>query len=197
MTKSTGQRIRGRNLLGATFGRWQVISSAPRDRLDFVRWTCRCECGTIRDVNETSLIRGVSRSCGCYTREVLSQRQTHGESHKTKLYACWRHMLSRCENPNVSEYPHYGGRGITVCERWHSFENFRDDMPPHPGDGYSIDRIDNDLGYYPANCRWATRSQQQYNQGKRVCSVCGKMSPSGAGLSLHMRKAHIEEAACQ
>lgn len=189
MTKSRGLRFRNRNLLNQTFGRWTVIDKAPRDKHGFVRWICRCVCGTVKGVNESTLVRGTSTSCGCLTLEVLSARGRHWDS-KSRLYRCWRHLRSRCENKNVSEYKNYGGRGITVCERWQSYDNFKADMGEHPGPGYSIDRIDNDGNYEPSNCRWATRSQQSSNQQKKVCHICGVICKSGAGLSLHTRKMH-------
>lgn len=191
MTRSTGQRIHNRDLTGSTFGRWAVIEAAPRDKHGFACWVCRCQCGTVKSVNENTLIRGTSTSCGCLTKEVNSQRRTHGESHKTRLNRCWQLMRRRCNNPNSSEYPYYGARGIKVCARWDQYENFRDDMGEHPGEGYSIDRIDNDGGYEPGNCRWATRSQQTSNQGERSCPTCGKMCESGAGLKLHERIHHV------
>lgn len=188
MTRSTGQRFRNRDLAGSTFGRWTVFERAPKDKHGSTCWLCQCACGTVKIVNENALIRGASTSCGCLTREITSRRMTtHGESHKTRLYRCWKLMRRRCNNPNSIEYPHYGARGIAVCQRWGRYENFRADMGEHPGDGYSLDRIDNDGGYEPGNCRWATRTQQMENQGKRPCPTCGKVCGSGAGLKQHER----------
>lgn len=190
MTRSTGKRIHNRDLAGQQFGRWTVIERAERDKHRFACWLCRCQCGTIKSVNENTLVRGKSTSCGCLTKEANSQRGTHGESHKTRLYRCWQLMRRRCNNPNSTEYHYYGARGITVCARWEKYEHFRDDMGDHPGDGYSIDRIDNDRGYEPDNCRWATRSQQSSNQRKQSCPACGKVCNSGAGLKQHERIHH-------
>lgn len=81
------------------------------------------------------------------------------------FYSVWQDMLRRCNNPNFKQWKHYGGRGITVCDRWkNSYHAFYEDMGPKPASHYSLDRIDNDLGYFPANCQWATRKRQQRNQ---------------------------------
>jgi hypothetical protein len=101
----------------------------------------------------------------------------HGLS-KTDVYRIWRHMRSRCENPNVPEFFHYGGRGIAVCERWKQFEAFLQDVGPRPGPEFTIDRIDNNRGYEPGNCRWATWKQQQRNRRSNVIySYAGITAP--------------------
>lgn len=143
---------------GAVFGRWTVLALAPRDQWvgRSAHWLCRCECGTQRAVRGPDLRHGRSTQCSsCVNR-------THGGSQLPE-FCVWHSMLQRCCNPRLANYKNYGGRGITVCERWLEFANFLEDMGDRPSAKHSIDRIDNDKGYSKENCRWATQSQQRRN----------------------------------
>lgn len=132
------------------------------------RLVCRCECGTIKTFYRYNLRNGMTRSCGCLRSETMRHRETvHGMTY-TRVHVIWRGLLARCKNPNNPKYKHYGGRGISVCERWNTFENFYEDMGD-PSPELSIDRINNDGNYEPGNCRWATRSEQRRNQRPRSC----------------------------
>jgi hypothetical protein len=130
------------------------------------RWLCQCDCGAISDVSKSALVGGV-QSCGCLRVEVTVARSTkHGHKRRnaqTETYLCWQNMIQRCTNPKNNSWSDYGGRGITVCIQWETFENFLADMGERPPN-MTLDRKDNDLGYFKGNCRWATRKQQANNR---------------------------------
>lgn len=158
--------------VGQKYGRLLVLSRAENksEKDANARWNCQCDCGKISVVYGQDLQREKVKSCGCLNAE---NRIKHGMS-RTNVHAVWRMMRDRCSNPNNAAYKNYGGRGIRVCERWDSFENFLNDMGSRP-DGYSIDRIDNDGNYEPSNCRWATTKQQLNNQRRnRVIELNGE-----------------------
>ncbi len=155
-----------RDLAGETFGRLTIIRRSENNGLP-VRWECQCSCGETANVSSHSLLSGSTRSCGCLRIDVLRSRRTHGMSNVTPEYRAWRHMQSRCENPKVWNYKKYGGRGISVCERWtceHGFENFFLDMGLRPSSEHSLDRINLNGDYLPENCRWATKVEQARNK---------------------------------
>lgn len=164
-------RIRGNGLMkrveipiGTKFGMW-VVTGAPISRKQKIVYPCRCACGTERNVYACHLRRGQSSSCGCEgARKTADRNRTHGMA-STLEYGIWRSMIDRCHNPSNHAYARYGGRGIFVCDRWRdSFENFIADVGKRPTDEHSIDRIKNDRGYEPDNCRWATAIEQARNK---------------------------------
>ena len=158
------------DLIGQKFERLTVIENVGSKPNGSVLWKCRCDCGN-EIITETRLLRsGNTKSCGCLKIDKLRERTikrntTHGGRY-TRLYRTWAHMIWRCENPNADAYPLYGGRGIKVCDAWkNSFESFRDWAESSGyNDSLSIDRIDPDGNYEPANCRWVTMEEQQINK---------------------------------
>jgi hypothetical protein len=153
---------------GQPFGRLEVVRLSAR-RTGCVAWYwVRCRCGVEKEVRIYNLLKGKTQSCGCLNRERSSAAHTtHGATRhgaRPTEYGIWSAMLKRCHCPTNKKYNLYGGRGITVCDRWrHDFAAFLADMGPRPSGKHSIERADNSKGYDPGNCRWATQAEQMRN----------------------------------
>lgn len=163
------------NLIGRRFAMLEVVSYAGFAGRSH-RWNVKCDCGGASVVAGSAFTSGNTKSCGCQKgaggRKSLT---THGLT-ATRAHGIWKAAKSRCFNPNASNYRHYGGRGITMCDRWReSFQAFYDEMGECPP-GLSLERIDANGDYGPGNCRWATQAEQVRNTGRnRLIEHEGKM----------------------
>ena len=149
---------RSLDLTSKKFGRLTVSHFAGRNSRGNYVWLCRCECGADTLVIANCLKSGQTTSCGCWQKKNIGVRsRTHG-LRRSLAYGIWANMKSRCHNPNHRDYANYGGRGISVCERWRkSFQDFIADMGQRPSPKHELDRIDNSGNYEPGNVRWVTR----------------------------------------
>lgn len=154
---------RFKDLSGKRFGRLIVMNLHSKTDSGTYKWMCLCDCGNEVAVRRNNLSSGDAMSCGCLQVSLASTLHRKHGMIKTKLYGVWSSMIQRCENPKAEKYKIYGARGIKVCDRWHSFENFYYDMGDKPSPNHSIDRKDNDGDYEPSNCQWSTATEQQRN----------------------------------
>lgn len=163
------------NLKGRQFGRLTVIEESGRKH-NRITWLCKCECGNEAILTSNRLLHSQgTKSCGCLRSETSAKKaMSHGMA-KTRIYEIWSSMKKRCENKKNKNYKRYGGRGITVCERWQNFEGFYEDMKVGYEDHLTIDRKDNNGNYEPSNCRWSTQQEQMSNYSRnRFITINGE-----------------------
>lgn len=155
-------------LPGERRGRLVVVAKSDRTKDGRTIVECLCDCGNTAHVTLNNIRNGNTKSCGCLSNEVRAARAKKNAKHQmsgTAEYHAWEAIIQRCTNPKSQNYPEYGGRGITVCEKWRDFKAFFEDMGKRPPKT-SIDRIDNNGPYAPCNCRWTTASTQMKNTRK-------------------------------
>jgi hypothetical protein len=159
--------------VGDSFGRLVVVGRAENSTGGTTRYLCKCVCGIETAVQHANLKSGNTKSCGCLHNEILAKMATrHGEANKTPEYSAWKAMIRRCETPSSSNYSIYGGRGITVCERWrHSYDNFLSDLGRKPSSVHSLDRTNVNGNYEPDNCKWSSPSEQSKNRRRFIVTA--------------------------
>lgn len=160
-----GPTARFTDIAGMKFGRLTAIRMTGYNHNSKQLWEFVCECGTktvkVANTVRSDAAKGRIPACGC--QQFAGNRRTHGK-HGTHEYRVWKGMRQRCNDKNAINYANYGGRGIKVCHRWDDFDSFLPDMGKAPSEKHSIERKDNDKGYEPSNCRWATRPEQSRNK---------------------------------
>jgi len=158
-----------KNLVGERYGRLTVAKfGGRRNRRSY--WVCVCDCGAEVEIRADSIRSGSTTSCGCAQKQAVSEANSKHGMCESPEYIAWTQARYRCGKKDHPNYRNYGGRGISVCDRWQdSFDAFYADMGPRPSDKHSLERVDNDKGYSPENCKWATSKEQGNN--KRSCRI--------------------------
>lgn len=161
------------NIKGIKFNKLTGIKFVRRDKNYNQYWLFKCDCGKEKTISKSAVMSGHTISCGCFlnSKEMKKIRSNSHKTHgmrNTRIYSTWKNMLGRIRCKTNQSYLLYGGRGITVCERWNKFENFFEDMKNTYKSNLTIDRIDNNKGYNKKNCKWATIAEQNRNKSNII-----------------------------
>lgn len=182
--------------INSQFGHLLVVGET-RDKYGNKSMLCKCDCGTHVPVGKVQLLRGrktCGRQCPFFRNNLLARLTTHGLTHHP-AYTSWYSLKTRCYNPKDKRYKDYGGRGITVDPKWMTFSGFWADMGASYEAGKSIDRINNDKGYYKENCRWATLSEQANNKRNtvKILTSAGKMTITQAAEHFGIPRSNLQD----
>jgi hypothetical protein len=151
-----------KSLINRRFGLLKVVELSHRNEKRIAYYWCLCDCGNAKQIRSSRLTGGQTTSCGC---NAYVKRTIHGKC-RSLTYGSWRAMMQRCYNPLASNFRHYGGQGVKVLKRWHTFKNFLADMGERKNKYLTLDRINPKRNYTPKNCRWATAKVQANNKRK-------------------------------
>lgn len=178
------------DIVGKRFGKLIVLKEVGVDETKNRLYLCECDCGNLKVVRGRSLKTGNTKSCGCYKREIIKQKNTKHNLRNTKLYKVWSSIKDRCLNKNCKAYKNYGGRGIDIYKEWETdFISFYEwSIKNGYVEGLTIDRIDNNKGYCPENCRWTTKCVQSNNRRNNVVVFNGTEHTT---LSMYCRKNNL------
>lgn len=171
------------DITGQRFGRLVVLKRAENFG-ECTAWLCRCDCGNEKVIRSSSLTNGRTKSCGCFNHEVRVNQKiflTHGMSH-TRQFTIWTDMKNRCYVKTNPDYKNYGGRGITVCDKWHALEGFWEDMKDGYKEDLSLDRINVNGMYCKENCKWSTPTEQSNNRRNNVIMTAFGVTDTLANL---------------
>jgi len=187
-------------LLGETFNRITITGEVREDGRER-EFTYSCECGGSGKTKPSHIVKGIVKSCGCLLKEKakenlklallspeIGKNHTHG-MYGTRQHKIWSGMRTRCNNPNVQEYPDYGGRGIVHCSKWETFQGFWEDMQDGYSDNLTLERKDTNGNYSKDNCKWATMKEQSHNRRKQKRETTSDFI--GVGLRVNVWRARI------